>query len=94
MRDSSELWKEALEKARTPRKLPAAFRTIQVSGFADELIEAHKQAAFACGAAETREQMNVAYSHLSVVAESLYSYIEHIQASSNTGATPLVNKRF
>ena len=97
-RDPSDLWKDALEKARPPRKLRAAFTTIQVSTEADELIESHRQAAFATGSWEGDEnyaRVQTAYSHLNVTAESLYKYIERLERYALiAGSYPTVTKRF
>lgn len=92
--DSSEFWQESFKPEPEKRKLPAAFETIKVSRHADDLIEAFKQAAFATGAVDTREQMVSAYSHLNVCAESLYKYIERTEAHARYFIQFPVVKRF
>lgn len=91
--DPSEAWRKA-GPLREPKKrrLPAAFESIHVSREADEMIEAHRQAAFATGTAENKRHMDVAYSHLNVCAETLYTYIDKLE--SLVGIQRDVVKRF
>ena len=89
--DPSDAWKNARPKNSAPRRLPAAFETVRVSTAADELIEAFKQASFACGAAEG-PRIEKAYSHLNVTAETLYTYLEQLETLAGVERT--IIKRF